>query len=78
MSKNLTLLQINDTHAYMESHQELFWNGKQAEYKEVGGYARIATLIKEVKAEMNNQVLVLDNGDTIHGTFAAVNSKGKA
>jgi len=56
----------------------LFWNGKEALYKEVGGYARIATLIKHIKAEKNNQVLVLDNGDTIHGTFAAVNSKGKA
>ena len=78
MSKNLTLLQINDTHAYLESHQELFWKGKEALYKEVGGYARIATLIKHIKAEKNNQVLVLDNGDTIHGTFAAVNSKGKA
>ncbi len=78
MSKKLTLLQINDTHAYLESHQELFWNGKEAVYKEVGGYARIATLIKDIKAEKNNQVLVLDNGDTIHGTFAAVNSKGKA
>lgn len=78
MRKNLTLLQINDTHAYLESHQELFWNGKQAMYKEVGGYARIASLIKDIKAEKNNQVLVLDNGDTIHGTFAAVNSKGKA
>lgn len=56
----------------------MFWNGKEALYKEVGGYARIATLIKHIKAEKNNQVLVLDNGDTIHGTFAAVNSKGKA
>ncbi len=78
MSKNLTLLQINDTHAYLEIHQELFWNGQEPIYKEVGGYARIATLIKEIKAEKNNQVLVLDNGDTIHGTFPAVNSKGKA
>ena len=78
MSKNLTLLQINDTHAYLESHQELFWNGKKAMYKEVGGYARIASLIKKIKAEQNNQVLVLDNGDTIHGTFPAVNSEGEA
>ncbi len=78
MSKNLTLLQINDTHAYLESHQELFWDGENPIYKEVGGYARIATLVKKIKSEKENQVLVLDNGDTIHGTFPAVNSKGKA
>ena len=78
MSKNLTLLQINDTHAYLESHQELFWDGENPIYKEVGGYARIATLVKKIKSEKKNQVLVLDNGDTIHGTFQAVNSKGKA
>src|SRR6056297_2669057 len=78
MSKDLTLLQINDTHAYLESHQELFWNGKNPIYKEVGGYARIATLVKKIKAKKKNRVLVLDNGDTIHGTFPAVNSKGKA
>ena len=40
MSKNLTLLQINDTHAYIKIHQELFWNGKEAMYREVGGYAQ--------------------------------------
>ncbi len=38
MSEKLTLLQINDTHAYLESHHELFWNGKEALYKEVGVY----------------------------------------
>ncbi|MFW5988283.1 MAG: hypothetical protein ACOCQA_02455 [bacterium] len=62
MRKNLTLMQLNDTHAYLESHQKLFWNGKYAMYKEVGGYARIAALIKDIKAEKKSQVLVLDNG----------------
>ena len=56
------------------------YSGRERKHniKSGGGYARIATLIKHIKAEKNNQVLVLDNGDTIHGTFAAVNSKGKA
>ena len=45
-SKRLTILQINDSHAYLELHP--------------GG------------------VLALDNGDTFHGTYSAVASKGEA
>jgi len=80
MSKNvdLTILQINDTHGYFELHNELFWCGDKAVYKKAGGYARIATLFKQIKNEKNGKMIVLDNGDTIHGTFPAVNSKGAA
>jgi len=80
MPKNmdLTILQINDTHGYFELHNELFWVGDKAVYKKSGGYARITTLFKQIKKEKNGKVIVLDNGDTIHGTFPAVNSKGEA
>lgn len=80
MSKgmNLTILQINDTHSYFELHNELFWVGDRAVYKKSGGYARIATIFREIKNEKNGKVIVLDNGDTLHGTFLAVNSKGEA
>ena len=78
MSQNLTLLQVNDTHSYLENHPELFWNGEQAEYRKAGGYARIRTLIKKITSEENGKVMALDNGDTIHGTYQAVKSKGKS
>ena len=80
MPKNmdLTILQINDTHGYFELHNELFWVGDNAVYKKSGGYARIATLFKQIKNEKNGKVIVLDNGDTIHGTFPAVTTKGQA
>jgi len=78
MSKELTLLQINDSHSYLESHPELFWNGEKAEYRNAGGYARIKTLIKKIKDEKKGKVMILDNGDTIHGTYHAVKSKGKS
>jgi len=63
MSKNvdLTSLQINDTHGYFESHNELFWRGDKAVYKKAGGYARIATLFKQIKNEKNGKMIVLDN-----------------
>jgi 2',3'-cyclic-nucleotide 2'-phosphodiesterase (5'-nucleotidase family) len=73
---NLTILQINDTHGYFELHNELFWSGKNEVYKKAGGYARIATIFKQIRNVKNGKVLCLDNGDTIHGTFPAVKSKG--
>lgn len=75
-ARTLTLLQQNDTHAYFELHNELFWEQGKAVYRKVGGYARIATLVKQVKAEHPNQVLYFDCGDAIHGTYSAVSTKG--
>ena len=75
---NLTILQINDTHGYFELHNELFWSGKTEVYQKAGGYARIATIFREVKDEKHGKVICLDNGDTIHGTFPVVNTKGHA
>jgi sulfur-oxidizing protein SoxB len=77
-SVNFTIFQINDTHGYFELHNELYWIGQKAVHRKAGGYARIATLFKEVRNEKHGKVLALDNGDTIHGTFPAVNSKGHA
>jgi sulfur-oxidizing protein SoxB len=77
-SKHLTILQLNDTHGYFELHPELYWTGDKAVYRKAGGYARIATLFKQARQENPDAVIALDNGDTIHGTFLAVNSKGEA
>lgn len=80
MSKknDLTILQLNDTHAYFELHNEAYWNGDNLYYKKAGGYARIASIINQIREEKKDKVVTLDNGDTIHGTFAAVNTNGKA
>lgn len=77
-TKKLTVLQINDTHGYLEPHPELFWKGDRAEYRSSGGYARLLTIFKQVRREQNGSVLALDNGDTFHGTFHAVLSRGEA
>ncbi|MBD3406728.1 MAG: hypothetical protein GF411_11490 [Candidatus Lokiarchaeota archaeon] len=75
-SRDLTLLQINDSHAYLEPHNEYFWNGEEIVIREAGGYARIAGLVKSIRDEKENEVLFLDNGDTIHGTYPAVTTQG--
>ncbi|MCC7209325.1 MAG: metallophosphoesterase, partial [Anaerolineae bacterium] len=74
----LTVLQINDVHAYLEPHPELFWAGGGAEYRTAGGYARIAGLFNRIRAERPGRVLAFDGGDTFHGTYAAVQTRGEA
>jgi sulfur-oxidizing protein SoxB len=78
MSKNLTIMQVNDSHGYLDLHQELFWAGDHADYRKAGGYSRIATLLSEARRERPGAVLAFDNGDTIHGTYAAVQTEGQA
>jgi S-sulfosulfanyl-L-cysteine sulfohydrolase len=77
-SKPLTILQVNDTHAYLDLHTEYFWGAHGAEYRPAGGYARLAALVKQIRREGPDQVLFLDNGDTLHGTYAVVQTQGKA
>lgn len=74
----LTLLQINDSHGYLDLHLEWFAGPHGAVYRNAGGYARIATLAKRIREEANGQVLFLDNGDTFHGTYPVVQSRGES
>ena len=79
--KNRTLLsivQLNDSHAYFDLHQEIFWQGRNAVYRPVGGYARIATLVKQIRTESKDCFLFCDCGDTFHGTYPALKTQGEA
>ncbi|KLK89402.1 5'-nucleotidase [Methanoculleus sediminis] len=78
MTDHLTLLQVNDSHGYLEPHQELFYAGGPPEYRTAGGYARIAALLEDARDERPGRVLAFDCGDTIHGTYPAVQSEGEA
>jgi len=72
----LTLLQVNDVHGYLEPHPELVWHGAEARFPMLGGYARIAGYVEALRRE--RPVVLLDNGDTFHGTYPVVHSKGEA
>ncbi|MDQ0457467.1 metallophosphoesterase [Rhizobium paknamense] len=74
----LTILQINDVHGYLEPHQELVWEPQGPSFSILGGFARLSTAIKAIRAETMNDILLLDNGDMFHGTFPAVSSMGLA
>ena len=76
--KKITILQMNDTHAYLDMHQEMFRQGDHAVYRLTGGFARIASLVKQIRTESNGRVLFCDCGDTIHGTYPALKTRGEA
>ncbi len=75
---SLTIVQLNDCHAYIDLHQELFWQGDQAVYRPAGGYARIATLVQAMRAASRGRMLFCDCGDTLHGTYPALKTQGQA
>lgn len=74
--KELTVIQMNDTHGYIEEHWEQFYQGNHSIYRKAGGYARISAYLKSLNKE-KEEVLFLDNGDTFHGTYPVVKSKGQ-
>jgi S-sulfosulfanyl-L-cysteine sulfohydrolase len=76
-SNSVTVVQLNDSHAYLDLHQEMFWQGSQAVYRPAGGYARIAALVKQVRAAKKDRVLFCDCGDTLHGTHPAQATQGQ-
>ena len=75
---SLTIVQMNDTHAYFDLHQEMFWQGDHNVYRQAGGYARIATIVKKIRTEKPGNCLFCDCGDTLHGTYPALVTKGQA
>ena len=73
--KNLTILQMNDLHGYLDLHNELYYDEKGIRLAKAGGLPRIRTMVDTIRAE-KGEILFLDNGDTFHGTYEAVESKG--
>ncbi len=73
--KDLIIIQMNDTHGYIDKHNEYIWEGNKKIFKKTGGYSRIKSYVEQVKKESN--ILFLDGGDTFHGTYPVVKSKGE-
>jgi 2',3'-cyclic-nucleotide 2'-phosphodiesterase (5'-nucleotidase family) len=74
----VTLIQINDTHAYLDLHPELFWAAGRTVIRPAGGFARLATVAKGIRQDAgDDNCLLLDCGDTLHGTYPAVATAGQ-
>jgi S-sulfosulfanyl-L-cysteine sulfohydrolase len=48
-----------------------------ARYGRMGGYAHLATLVERVRAERPGRTLLLDGGDTLHGSATALWTRGE-
>lgn len=77
MKKTLSIIQMNDTHANLSEHGDVIYAKDGFEIKTMGGYPRIQTLVKKYRDQYPGEVLLLDNGDTLHGTREAVESQGE-
>lgn len=71
----ITILHTNDIHGHIEA-----WRGWEGDIagKAIGGMDRLATAIKQVRAEEGANVLLLDAGDAIGDTMIADETKGAA
>lgn len=77
MTKSVSIVQINDTHANLFEHGDVRYSPSGFAVQKVGGYARIMTKINEYKERYQEEILVFDNGDTLHGTYEAIETKGE-
>lgn len=73
--KMITILHTNDIHGHIEAWRG--WEGDLAG-KSIGGMDRLATAIKRVRGEHDDEVLLLDAGDAIGDTMIADATKGEA
>jgi 2',3'-cyclic-nucleotide 2'-phosphodiesterase (5'-nucleotidase family) len=71
----VTLMQFQDMHGHLAPHAEIFPDGRMDE--NAGGIAKIATLIKQVRAG-NPDALLLAIGDTTHGSAETTFTLGDA
>ena len=75
--KVITFIHLNDLHAHLTTHPELVRYGERAKLEQRGGMARLATLIKRVRKQYPNSVL-MNIGDTYHGGVEALFTNGNA
>ncbi len=78
--KTLTIIHSNDMHShFLGGSPNIDYSPlTEGDDKTVGGWARIATVIKEVKKERSNPVLVVDAGDFLMGSLFHMLSREQA
>lgn len=73
----VTFIQFDDLHAHLTPHKDLITRDGQTAVVERGGLARLATLVKKIRAENPNSVL-MNIGDTYHGGVEGLFTNGNA
>lgn len=73
----LTFIENNDLHAHLTPHTDKVVKNGQIVYESRGGLARVATLVKQIRSQNPNSVL-MNIGDTYHGGVEALYTLGNA
>ena len=73
--KTISLMQLSDVHGHMAPHASVLEGGELD--SDSGGMAKLATLIKDVRADNPNNLLLVV-GDTTHGSAEMLFSLGDA
>jgi sulfur-oxidizing protein SoxB len=73
---HVSLLHTSDIHGQVHVHDEFFWEEGKAVFRKRGGFAHLKTLIKELKKQNPNSLL-LDGGDCFQGSAIAALSEGQ-
>ncbi len=77
VERRATLMFFSDAHADLEEHPEQFVRPDgTVEIAKAGGYARLAHVVRSIRAESPGALLV-DGGDTFQGSAAATWSRGE-
>ena len=72
-NRTITLMQLSDVHGHLHPHAEIFPDGRMD--PDSGGIAKLTTLIKEVRADTDDSLL-LAVGDSTHGSAEMLFSLG--
>lgn len=73
----ISILQTTDVHCQINAHDELFWENEKAVFRKTGGYAHIATYLKNAKKK-NPDTFIIDTGDMFQGSELSIKTSGKA
>ncbi|HEY0750870.1 MAG TPA: metallophosphoesterase, partial [Chitinophagaceae bacterium] len=73
----VSILQTTDVHCQLHPHDELFWENDKMVFRKTGGYAHIASLLKETRNN-NPNTFIVDTGDMFQGSMLSVQTTGKA
>lgn len=77
-NKTISILITTDIHAQLFTHDEFFWENKQAVYKKRGGLAVLKTMIDSFRKKNPETTLLYDGGDYFHGHAVASLTEGEA
>lgn len=77
MAHTLGILQLNDSHANLLAHGDARYTPQGFQMETMGGFARVMTVAKRLRETHGDDLLVMDNGDTLHGTHEAVQTRGE-